>query len=69
MTRLTPFQQDMVSKIRSLRRLTADTGFRTNRSQTTLLGGLEPLDLAAVVQALEHGENENENAHITAITR
>ena len=53
MNELTPFQKDIVDKIKALRKLFKETGFRSNKSQTALLGSLNPTDLAAVVQALE----------------
>ncbi len=53
MNELTPYQQDMVDKIRALRKLFHETGFRSNKSQTALLGSLNPTDLAAVVQTLQ----------------
>lgn len=50
--RLTSFQADIVSKIRSMRDYTLATGFRTHKSQNELLGTLGSTDLAAVLQAL-----------------
>jgi hypothetical protein len=50
---LTPFQADIVSKIRAMKKLTETTGFRTNRSRAELLGKLNAEDLAAVAQRLE----------------
>lgn len=58
--KMTPFQSDIVDKISAMRRLTATTGFRTNRSVSAVLGSLNPTDLAAVAQALDH-EKEIEN--------
>jgi len=52
-TELTPFQADIVSKIRAMKKLTETTGFRTNRSRAELLGKLNAEDLAAVAQRLE----------------
>jgi hypothetical protein len=61
--KLTPFQSDIVDKICAMRRLTASTGFRTNRSVAAVLGSLKPTDLAAVAQALDR-EKEIENDRI-----
>jgi hypothetical protein len=51
--KLTPFQADVVEKIRAMKRLTEVTGFRTNKSRSELLGKLNAEDLAAVAQAIE----------------
>jgi hypothetical protein len=49
---LTATQQDIVDKILALRRMTADSGFKTTRSQNDLLERLSADDLAAVAAAL-----------------
>jgi len=53
MNKLSPYQADILDKILAMRKLTAETGFRTNQSQSRLLGQLNPNDLAAVAQALQ----------------
>ena len=50
---LTPKQQEIVDKVRSLRQLTRESGFKTTRSQGELLATLGANDLAAVAAALE----------------
>lgn len=49
---LTPYQQEIIDKIRSLQKLTSTTGMRTTRSQTELLGKLGSEDLSQVTLVL-----------------
>lgn len=52
-TTLKPELAEVVRKIRLLRSYTKETGFRTTRSEITLLSRLAPDDLANVLEALE----------------
>jgi hypothetical protein len=51
-TPLTQHQQEIVDKIRALRRMTETSGFKTTRSVNDLLERLNADDLAAVAGAL-----------------
>ena len=51
-TSLTPAQQDVYERITALRKLTADTGTRTTKTQNDLLQAQSSEDLAAVALAL-----------------
>jgi hypothetical protein len=51
-SQLTPSQQEVVDKIRALRKMTATSGFKTTRSVNDLLERLNADDLAAVAAAL-----------------
>ena len=52
--------EETAAKILSLRRLTAETGFRTGRSQNDLLAPLNADELAAVAAILtDHSEGVN----------
>jgi len=48
-----PDLQSLVDKIRAMRKMTRDTGFRTTRSQNELLAKLNADDLGTVLVALE----------------
>jgi histidyl-tRNA synthetase len=50
--KLTPSQQEVVDKIRALRKMTATSGFKTTRSVNDLLERLNADDLAAVASVL-----------------
>ncbi|MGB8062710.1 MAG: hypothetical protein WCF26_12505 [Candidatus Sulfotelmatobacter sp.] len=47
---------DIVRRVRALKRLTAETGFKTGRSIGEILGGLNAQDLAEVSLRLESGD-------------
>jgi hypothetical protein len=50
---LRPDLQEIVNKVRAMRELTKTTSFQTSRSVGTLLGRLDPDDLANVSLALQ----------------
>jgi hypothetical protein len=56
---LTPHQQQIVTKILALRKMTAITGFKTTRSQNDLLERLNADDLAAVAAVLYGDRSPN----------
>jgi len=49
---LTASQEEVVTKIEALRKMTRESGFKTTRSVNDLLERLNPDDLAAVAAAL-----------------
>jgi hypothetical protein len=51
---LSEFQQEVFQKIKVLRDYTAQTGFKTTRSQKEIFGQLSGDDLAAVLLALQN---------------
>jgi hypothetical protein len=53
---------EAVNRIRALRRLTADTGVKTYKSQSALLESL-PADVLATVALVLNPEKENVNEH------
>ena len=57
MPSLTPSQQEIVAKVKSLQNLTAQTGMRTTRSVLDILNKLNAEDLAAVSRVLYPSEN------------
>ena len=52
---LTPYQQEIVDKIRAMQNLTKASGMRTTRSQTELLERLNAEDLSQVSLVLYSG--------------
>jgi uncharacterized protein with GYD domain len=55
--------RDAFERITALRRLTADTGVKTYKSQSAILESLDPQTLAAVAMLLNPPKKENSNAN------
>ena len=56
-----PLVQDAANRVIALRKLTAQTGVRTYKSQSAILEGLDHQTLAAVALILTENEKENAN--------